>query len=522
MFRSTFSGFTIARNAMQASQYALEVTGQNIANINTPVYTRQRLDQVSIGSTNSGYNSHPAARIGFGVQMTGISQIRDPALDRQFRNQITKLGTSDAVQDTFNKLGNIFDETESEGVRQAISDVMSSIKDYSLNPGNQEYDSIVRSRLQVLVNEIHTKASGLSDLREELETGTEEVTIPQLNTILQDIDKLNKSIWNSQVVGNPALELQDQRNALIDQLAGFLPIDVTYTSHPIASGASLTGIQITYKPNDGTDPIPLVTYDNDGSQVGSFGFNANDPVTNLASMSITSATDPAVTSDITNSIADGTLKGVLTSLNGDGNLTAAGNDLRGIAYYEKTLDAFASTFATLFNQLNTTDNNGNPIAGTGDLFETTDPTGQFSASSIKIADGWMEGTTSLTTTTDPAGGSTANDNLHRINEAIEADREFIIAGSTVPYYTGSFSKAYTNSETILGIDSKTNTSTMSNDLSVLKQTATARDSVSGISLDEEGMNLLHYQRSYSAAARLMTTLDEALDILINKTGIVGR
>ena len=63
---------------------------------------------------------------------------------------------------------------------------------------------------------------------------------------------------------------------------------------------------------------------------------------------------------------------------------------------------------------------------------------------------------------------------------------------------------------------------MQNQISVLNQTASTRDGVSGVQLDEEGMDLMHYNQSYTAAARLMTTLDEALDTLINKTGIVGR
>ena len=77
-------------------------------------------------------------------------------------------------------------------------------------------------------------------------------------------------------------------------------------------------------------------------------------------------------------------------------------------------------------------------------------------------------------------------------------------------------------ENILNIDLKAGNSTLDNKITVINQTADLKDSISGVSLDEEGINLLHYQQSYSAAARLMTTLDEALDKLINGTGVVGR
>ena len=87
MMRSTFAGFSTATLALCASQRALEVTGQNISNVNTPGYTRQRLDIQSLYLRGGEfYNSNPNSRIGFGVEITGVSQLRDPFLDIQYRN----------------------------------------------------------------------------------------------------------------------------------------------------------------------------------------------------------------------------------------------------------------------------------------------------------------------------------------------------------------------------------------------------------------------------------------------------
>lgn len=88
MMRSTFAGFTTAQLAMAASQRALDVTGQNIANINTPGYTRQRLDITSLNTQKGDfYNSNSTIKVGFGVQMTKVSQLRDPFLDAQYRDR---------------------------------------------------------------------------------------------------------------------------------------------------------------------------------------------------------------------------------------------------------------------------------------------------------------------------------------------------------------------------------------------------------------------------------------------------
>ena len=98
MIRSTFAGFTTAQLAMSASQRALDVTGQNIANINTRGYSKQRLEISSLNNNGASfYSSKNGAKVGYGVEVTGISQLRDPFLDVQYRNQMSKLGTTDAL-----------------------------------------------------------------------------------------------------------------------------------------------------------------------------------------------------------------------------------------------------------------------------------------------------------------------------------------------------------------------------------------------------------------------------------------
>jgi flagellar hook-associated protein 1 FlgK len=94
--------------------------------------------------------------------------------------------------------------------------------------------------------------------------------------------------------------------------------------------------------------------------------------------------------------------------------------------------------------------------------------------------------------------------------------------SYISFYTGSFSQCYSTLENNQGIDSSKNKAVLDNHVTVVKQTINNKDDISGVSLDEEGINLMHYQRSFSAAARFMTTLDQALDTLINNTGVVGR
>ena len=540
MMRSTFAGFTTATLALNASHRALEVTGQNIANINTPGYTRQRLDIKSLYLRGGEfYNSNPNARIGFGVEITGVSQLRDPFLDIQYRNQMAKLGTTDAQVAGYEKLANILDETNQNGIKNALSDLTTQLQKLAQNPNSKEYDSMVRSSSQMLLNLFHQSATNLQEVRTDLTNEFRDTTIPDANKIIQNIAELNETIKNSEILGNPALELKDERNELIDELASYLPITVKYRDHDLGAGFTVEELDIYYTDADGTSYKLL-----SDNLAGMLSTNADGQPVELY---ITDAYGKGP-EEITNSIGEGVLKGTLDILNKSGGFDNPPTDVRGLGYYEKSLDSLVAEFAKVLNDLNTVklDADGNPIpddpadpdANRTDhvLFEPIDPNQPMSASNIKIADGWANGdygiTTSKVMVPNPDGkpgtdgeGATADENVLKIVKAMSADHQFSYtneAGNNVDFFKGNFYNCFVNIENVLNIDLKAGNSTLENKITVINQTADLKDSISGVSLDEEGINLLHYQQSYSAAARLMTTLDEALDKLINGTGVVGR
>src|SRR5512138_1576651 len=120
--RPTFLAFQTASRAMAASQANIDVTGNNIANVNTDGYTRQRVDLASI--SNSGYTQKytvPGVSIGLGVNVTGIGQIRDPFLDARFRAQSAESGQYSTLLEGLSDLENIYDEAETEGLQKEIS-----------------------------------------------------------------------------------------------------------------------------------------------------------------------------------------------------------------------------------------------------------------------------------------------------------------------------------------------------------------------------------------------------------------
>lgn len=510
MIRSTFAGFTTAQLAMAASQRALDVTGQNVANINTVGYTKQRLDIASLNTKGASfYNSNSSIKVGYGVHMTGISQLRDPFLDMQYRSQVSNLGTTDSHAAGLEQLEPIFDETTMDGVRAALSTITSSLDTLSKQVGNKEYDTMVRSNMQILLNLFHDNASRLQDVRNETTNGFKTNEISDVNQLMQNIANLNKSIKNSQILGNPALELQDQRNDLLDQLAGYLPIDVKYSDKEISPGQFVEILNVSFVTNDG-EKHNIISDEN----YGTFDADINsEPVTLMLQDTKGNQID-----DISSMLTSGSLKGTLDFLNKSGDFD--NTDFKGIGYYEKVLDSLVNTFAEKFNEMNeTADGEANP------LFEKINEDEPFSALNIKIAEGWADGTYGITASKNKVNdnigvGSTDGSNILAMVNLMESKIDFMVGDRK--FFSGSFYDCFANIESSLGVDKHSTETMLKNQLSVLNQTANSKDSVSGVQLDEEGMNLMHFNQSYTAAARLMTTLDEALDTLINRTGVVGR
>lgn len=586
MIRSTFAGFTTAQLAMGASQRSIDVTGQNIANINTEGYTRQRLDVTSLNLKNGGfYNSSNRTRVGYGVDMTGISQLRDPFLDAQYRSQIAKLGTTDAHAAGLEKLQVAFDESTTSGVRDAFINLSSALQTLSKDDGyTKENDTVVRSRMQIIVNLFREKAVSLQDIRENTREDFQSTDIKDLNAALKNIADLNTSIKNSQVLGNNALELMDERNKLLDELGSYLPINVNYKRKTIGEGYSVQVLDVSFTDSEGVNHRLI----SDG-RYGEFRTDiSGDPVT----LTLTDA--DGYTLDVTESIPDGTLKGTLDFMNKSGDFDDT--DFKGIGYYEKVFDSLVKKFAEEFNKANralkqqsttinagtateekflqfqdssqnpavtiyksekdgkyyedTTkakeydgdvktltpvyekDANDNYVMEERPLFEKIDDTKEFSALNIKIASDWLNGTYGITNSNNKVNdvvGSSANENIENMIKMLSQEYSFTseatdgpAKGMDVKFYSGTFYSCFANIETTLGIDISSATTMLDNQITVLNETANSRDGVSGVQLDEEGMNLLHYNQSYNAAARLMTTLDEMLDKLINGTGVVGR
>lgn len=597
MIRATFAGFSTALSALQANQKRLDITGQNLANMNTAGYTRQQLKTSSLNYTNpiSHYMNGSEISVGFGVKMDGVTQIRDPYLDAQYRSQIQKSGYTDSIQTSLDRLSRFLDESHIKGINQAFTNINATLElmHDPLNVNDPIFESELRSRMQALTNLLNDGARKITEAeKSEFSTldgtGTSEMgSVQQINTMLEQIGQLNRQIKQNQIYGQPSLELMDERNLLLDELASFIPIEVSYYQDYVLDGSHSSGlenssgayhtdskgnaiakkdwpsdlrVEMTYVDDKGTShKITLVegTIGTGRDNIGKLTMtkedgtaaDINDP-TNVA-LTFTDPTKAAPNNSVTLSNGTnqfpsgaGSVQGSLDMLwkKGTGDPV---NNVKGYEYYRDELDNLAKSFATVMNTLNglyePTGLNGQPPANADAVNSTTtnkfailtnkedstDP--DITAANIGISQDWVNGTIHISTQ-----GENSNDTVSNMLEAMTATYPYskltinntplFDKNSTTPINlrNNSFADFINSTSAILANDSYSNTEALKNNVIVLNGIQNSRDSISGISLDEEASNMMMFMSAYNAASRLMTTFDEALNTLINGTGVVGR
>jgi len=265
----TFSSFTTARLGIYASQASLQVTGNNIANINTDGYTRQRTDLWSLNSTGTSKYANPnGVDIGYGVLVKSTSQLRDPYLDIRYRNENTKLGAAQATLAGLQKISQTLDEvnkgTDDNGViENALKDFKSRLQGLAKQVGSEEQDGLVREAAKSITTFFNTASKQLQD-DWDLQKDELEDTIKDVNECLVKIRDLNEQIRKQGIYGDNALELRDHRNLEIDKLSQYLGINVEYSMERIDQYTEVEKLTITLKdtkdPRSGTpsQPIKLV------------------------------------------------------------------------------------------------------------------------------------------------------------------------------------------------------------------------------------------------------------------------
>lgn len=243
----TFDSFTTARLGIYVAQHGLRVTGNNISNINTSGYTRQRVDQVSFKTGGSDrYASFLTRHIGSGALVSGINQIRDPYLDIRYRTTSADTAYYDTKLNGLEEIAAILDEvgrggkdgddtTKGDGLLYAqLQDFAEKLRAYGASP-TKENDTLIRGSAEALTKLFRDYAQRLEQVRLDTEDDLAK-NVEGVNGVLTNIRNLNKSIREAEIHGDKALELRDERNRQIDALSEYMHIKVVYSMEDVGAG----------------------------------------------------------------------------------------------------------------------------------------------------------------------------------------------------------------------------------------------------------------------------------------------
>ena len=453
---SLSSTLNIAVSALKAEQAALNVSANNVANANTPGYSRQQADLVASDPVTLG-----TLTVGTGVTLQQIEGVRDPILEKRIQQESQQQGQLNAFVPSMQQVEVLFNQTGGGDIGTQISNFFSSVSQLSTKPQDLALRTGVLTAARNLANSFHNTASSLLQQQSSLDLQISQ-GVAQVNTLTSQIAQLNAQISNLENLKQNASAFLDQRGLLISQLSNLVDVSSIQTE----------GGGLTLTTSDGT---LLVT----GHQ--SFSLEATPGSSGL--QHIFSSTGV----DITGSISSGELAGWLQ---------VRDQKIPGLL---TSLDTLAAGLANALNSAHQAgfDLNGN--AG-GDLFTAPPASGQGAALGLTVA------------ITDPALVAASSDGTPGSNGNIAtllAVHDQPVAGGQAPV------DYYSNMVFGVGNDVANGQADQTAAGLVLNQLQDQRGAISGVSLDEEASNLVLYQRAFDAAAHVVTAVDQMMLDVIN-------
>ncbi len=454
-----FSGLNVALSALYAQRRGLEITGNNISNANTEGYSRQRIDLQAIGGPRTGTFFSRTLDTGGGVQVTGVSRMRDAFLEIRAALAHGDNGNLSRTQQSLGQVEALFNEPSDQSIAKSMSDFYSGWDDIANNPSDSAARQQLLSRATTLTETINTAATQLSQFRtdgiNELSSLTAEV-----NTMSSNIAQLNDAIRGATSAGLNAGDLQDQRDLLVQQIASKVgatvragdngQVNVFLNGSALVSGNSAMALKL----DASTTPVVV-------RWAGS-----NNPAT----------------------ISSGDVGGLLGVVNTT------------LPSYSAALDAVAIKLRDDVNAVHTTGAGLDGVSGR------------------KFFDG--TGAADLTVSSD-IGGNANNIAAAAVGSGTLDGSIALDIGEMATSDTSAQS-AYRTMIVGLGVDTQNNQRRLDIQTKATDQVDGARDSASGVNTDEEMVSMVQYQHAYEAASRFMTSVDQMLDTLINRTGQVGR
>ena len=559
MASNIFSVLNTAKLGLLSQQLAIEVTGQNIANVQTEGYSRQ---EVKFESTNP--RSFNLGQLGTGVRVAGIERSHDEFLFSQILGEGDTLGQYQVRKDVYDQLEILLSENNGQSLNQSLSSFFASVQDLASNPTGLPERSNMLAEAQSLTSVFNNLGESLFQIQQNLDSAIS-VEVEKINSLAAEVAALNKSIHANEPTTFSANDLRDKRDQKVKELSEL--IDLNFVDEQDG--------QISLTLDDGT---PLVL------QSTAFTLATSINGNNKSFLDVEIQDAAGNSTNITSSVTGGSLKGYLDMR--DTEVEAIRDKLDRLAagfvqefnnIHQQGFGIDGTTGNNFFNALTTTvetninntgsatltASNGDPSNISIDKYEIT-VTGSNTFTLQNLTTGVNEGTFNFTSGSTfnlangfavTISGTPAVGDRFKLSVSDSAARNFSIAsgvssnsnkiaaglnsntdgGNALQLVelqsklvfdsitldssgsgTFTFDEFYSSLVSTVGIESFASQSTLSQQEGILLQLDARRESIAGVSIDEEMINMIKFQQAYNAAARLIGVADELLDTIISQ------
>ncbi|MCC2677595.1 MAG: FlgK, flagellar hook-associated protein [Pseudobdellovibrio sp.] len=457
----------LGRRSMNVSQSALQTASHNIANKSVEGFSRQRVDVETNPAVNEGKN-----RIGTGSRLGGITRTNNPWIEKQLEREGSNLGFLEGRQNALQRLESAFNEQTVKGTSNAMSEFFNSFRELANNPESLTARTVVRDNAAALIKNFQDVDRQIDSVADEL-NNTISSGVNEINGHIKEIAKLNEKIQSIEISGVSANDERDRRDLLIKKLAE--KIDISWaedtTGGMVNITAGKTGILVA-----GTSASELKTKTDEN--------NRTQVVYELGAKA---------QSDITDQFKKGALGGAIELR--DGMVSQMKQNIADLAYNiaSEVNNAHAEGYDRYNKQ--------------GGQFFDIPQDGTFDLRDLKVNHDIIRDVGRISAASKPnaPGDNTVANVIHSLQfKKVMGDSS-----------TFSFDDYYTSKVGEIGVMGQKAAASLETQKNIVDQVKNVRESISGVSLDEEAQKMIEYQKAYEASARVIRMADEMFETVLN-------
>jgi flagellar hook-associated protein 1 len=500
---STLGSYDIARSGLFVSERSLYVTGHNIANVNTTGYTRQ---QAMLAATVYPTQDQTITQIGHGAEVEETRQIRHTFLDNIYRNENMTLGYWEMRNKSVQDVQAILGEPMGAGLQGVLNKFWDSWQELSKDPSSISIRATVRQRGQDLANQVNHLGSQLDALQNNLNLQIFD-SINEINDITRQIASLNQEIFKDEVNGDRANDYRDQRNVLVDRLTKLADVDVNQMYDGRLS-VTLGGYFLVDK-GESTEIYPDTNPSTGPFIVPKFCDNNMDvPLKN----------------GVLKGLIDARGNGWLVSSTSGNSAITNGNV--SVSDLKQMLNDLVTNIVKQVNEVHISgktlsgNQGGNffaPIQSAPQIAETypVKPTHGTWLGNLKLDDNITDLANIVTSKGTSVGDNTLALQIANLRNDDNIMQDGLGGDLSIDRFYQSIIRSVGNS----GSEAR---NILENQQKLVQSTDDKRQAISGVSMDEEMSNMMKFQYAYGASSRVINVIDQMVETMITKMGLVGR